>query len=78
MANSGATTVDLMRFGRWKSFNVAKGYIEQSVKFKRDLAGRISTYSSNNIIQNKKLKENSEKNKVVNIYNNKGTITINF
>ena len=65
-----------MRFGRWKSYNVARGYVEKSIIFKRQMANRMvacleqKTVNNNNKVSTTK--------KVVNINNNKGTINLTF
>ena len=79
MADAGCSILDLMRFGRWKSYNVARGYVEKSMKFKREMATRMLT------VLKQKLKTNSTEStkkqqitKVVHIYNNSGPIHFKF
>lgn len=42
-ADSGATEAELMRFGKWKSSTVARGYVEDSVANKTNVGNQIHT-----------------------------------
>lgn len=41
-ADSGATTLDLQRHGGWKSAAVAQTYVDESSKYKKEAAKKIT------------------------------------
>ena len=77
LADEGCSTMDLMRFGRWKSYTVARGYVEKSLFFKRQIAKRMATCILRKTLKNNNTVETTKK--VVHISNNSGcTINLNF
>lgn len=53
MANAGVSSINLKRFGRWKSESVAMGYLEDSETLKRSLAQTLIHGETNTVKKQK-------------------------
>jgi malonyl CoA-acyl carrier protein transacylase len=62
LADMGVSLINLKRFGRWKSDNVAQSYIDQSTALKTEVAQQLTTHINSETVQNaseEKKKQNS-------------------